>query len=385
MNIEFIFLSLLFFLFVPFHFLLNLQSYYTNKKDHFEILLDHSNHKPKLKKSIMKKTLSAIALATLALNASAQLNNQEISYFNSSKMVYDGIVSKTLKWNSSDDKFEYTGSKNWNDFSSILFNTDGAISFTAGNSWSSPLNGFTNDLITQEALERNYTRMKITYDGLVGIGTDKPLAKLHIVGTVGAGNKGLLLTKETSTGSKNLFFSQDIDDWVYSQSSVKGDFGIFWNDGGTRNKTAGLVIGAHADNTALRIDAKGNVGIGTNLLKNTYNNVSDYFRLAVKGSIRAQEIVVETGWADFVFEDDYNLKEIEDVAKFIIKNNHLPDVPSANYIKKNGVKVGEMQKIQMQKIEELTLYTIQQQSQLQTQNSLINKLINRLEKLEKKN
>jgi hypothetical protein len=330
----------------------------------------------------MKKTLSCIALATIAFSASAQLISEKIPYFTSSKMIYDGAVGKDLKWNSSTDKFEYTSTSSWHDFNSLLFSKDGSMSFIAGNTWTAPLTGFSNNQITQTDLEKNYTKMKIKYNGSVGIGTTNPTAKLHIVGTIGNGNKGLLLSKVTSSGTKNLFFCQDGTDWNYNRSSVKGDFGIFWNDGGVKNKTAGLVLGPHADNTSLRIDANGNVGIGTNLTKNTYNSINDYFRLAVKGSIRAEEIVVETGWADFVFADNYQLKNLEEVANYIEKNNHLPDVPSANYIESNGVKVGEMQKIQMQKIEELTLYTIQQEIKLNEQKSIINKLIIRLNKLD---
>ena len=332
----------------------------------------------------MKKTLSIIALSTIAFSTVAQLNTQNIPYFNSSKMIYDGYVSKNLKWNEKDLKFDYTGSTKWNDFNSILFNDDGAISFAAGNTWNSPLTGFTNNQITQTALENNYTKMKITYDGLVGIGTKNPTAMLHIIGTVGNGNKGLMLSKITSSGTKNLFFCQDSPGWNYNQSTVKGDFGIFWNDGGSKNRSAGLVIGPHADKTSLRIDANGNVGIGTNLKNNTYNSINNYFKLSVKGSVRAEEIIVETGWADFVFEDEYNLKTIEDVAKFITINNHLPDVPSAKHIETNGVKIGEMQKIQMQKIEELTLYTIQQHNEITDQNEVIKNLLIRLEKLETK-
>lgn len=330
----------------------------------------------------MKKKLSVVALAAFTLSSFAQLTSGTIPYYDSSKMVYDGIMGNNLKWNNLEKKFEYTGSTSWYDFSSILFNKDGAITFASGNNWQNPLNGFTNSKISQAGMENLYTKMVISRSGEVGIGTESPLAQLHVVGTYGPGNKGLLLTKDTDSGSKNLFLCQDIEGWVYSRSSVKGDFGIFWNDGGSRNKKAGLVIGPHSNNTALRIDANGNVGIGTTLVKNSYNSIDNYFRLAVKGSIRAEEIVVETAWADFVFEDDYELKNLKDVESFILKNNHLPDVPSATFIKNNGVKVGDMQKIQMQKIEELTLYTIQQQKALKEQNKLINNLINRLKKLE---
>lgn len=331
----------------------------------------------------MKKKLSVVALAAFTLSSFAQLTSVTIPYYDSSKMVYDGIMGNNLKWNNLEKKFEYTGSTSWYDFSSILFNKDGAITFASGNNWQNPLNGFTNSKISQAGMENLYTKMVISRSGEVGIGTRNPSAQLQVVGTVNA--KGLVLSKQTSTGNKNLFFCEDLESWGYSKSSIKGDFGIFWNDGAVKNRTAGLAISPHADVKALRIDSKGNVGIGTNLLNNSYNSIDDYFSLAVKGSIRAEEIIVETNWADFVFEDDYQLKTLNEVEKFILKNNHLPDVPSADFIVKNGVKVGDMQKIQMQKIEELTLYTIKQQKELKEQNKLIKILSNRLKKLEKSN
>lgn len=98
-----------------------------------------------------------------------------------------------------------------------------------------------------------------------------------------------------------------------------------------------------------------NVGIGT-----TSNSaLSSTYKLHVNGKIRAKEIVVETGWADFVFEKDYELRSLNDVEAFIEDNGHLPDVPSAAHVEENGVTVGEMEAILLRKVEELTLYVIE--------------------------
>jgi hypothetical protein len=79
----------------------------------------------------------------------------------------------------------------------------------------------------------------------------------------------------------------------------------------------------------------GNVGIGT---------TNPQYKLDVNGTVRVQEIKVETEWADFVFNDDYHLKPLSEVNTFIKKNNHLPEIPSATEMKANeGVNVGEMQ------------------------------------------
>ena len=80
----------------------------------------------------------------------------------------------------------------------------------------------------------------------------------------------------------------------------------------------------------------------------------------VKGTITATEIKVEsTGGADFVFEDDYKLKSLEEVEQFVQENNHLPDIPSAKQMEEEGVGLAEMNKLLLQKVEELTLYAIE--------------------------
>jgi hypothetical protein len=84
------------------------------------------------------------------------------------------------------------------------------------------------------------------------------------------------------------------------------------------------------------------------------------YKLSVNGSIRSKEVVVEAaGWPDYVFKDDYKLTSIDEVQAFIAKNGHLPNIPSAEEIEKNGQALGDTQKRMMEKIEELTLYIIE--------------------------
>jgi hypothetical protein len=107
----------------------------------------------------------------------------------------------------------------------------------------------------------------------------------------------------------------------------------------------------------LRIDCKGRVGIGT---ENTGNH-----KLAVEGSIGAREIQVEAnGWSDFVFEDNYELKSLEETEQFIKENKHLPDVPNESEVLEKGINLGEMDSKLLQKIEELTLYMIEMNKEL---------------------
>ncbi|PTY02778.1 hypothetical protein DB347_22790 [Opitutaceae bacterium EW11] len=101
----------------------------------------------------------------------------------------------------------------------------------------------------------------------------------------------------------------------------------------------------------------GNVGIGTTA-------VGDY-RLAVKGKIHAEEIVVETGWADYVFEDGYRPMPLQEVESHIKEHKHLPGIPTADEVAAKGVNVGEMQSALLAKVEELTLHLINQEKRLQ--------------------
>ncbi len=128
------------------------------------------------------------------------------------------------------------------------------------------------------------------------------------------------------------------------------------------------------DNVAdLVIDNTGNVGIGT------FNPGT--WKLAVNGHIRAKEIKVETGWSDFVFYDDYKLPILQEVESHIREKGHLKDIPSAKDVEENGVLLGEINSKLLQKIEELTLYTIQQEKTLESQNSQLKKQGEDIEKL----
>ena len=134
----------------------------------------------------------------------------------------------------------------------------------------------------------------------------------------------------------------------------------------------------------LLVKTNGSVGIGT---AETGNH-----KLAVEGSIGAREVKVQaTGWSDFVFESDYQLPTLEEVNSFIQKNGHLKDIPSAAEVKENGVLLGEMNAKLLQKIEELTLYIIdqnekikKQQLEMQHQSSFNRVILNRLKKIEGK-
>ena len=107
----------------------------------------------------------------------------------------------------------------------------------------------------------------------------------------------------------------------------------------------------------------GKVGIGT---INTYG-----YELAVLGKILADEVMIKhpVAWGDYVFKPDYNLMPLNELSLFIKKNQHLPNVPSEKEVMENGYGLAEMNEILLKKVEELTLYILEQQKVLETQQS----------------
>ena len=101
----------------------------------------------------------------------------------------------------------------------------------------------------------------------------------------------------------------------------------------------------------MTINRNGNVGIG---------NANSDAKLTVTGQVHAQEVKVSVTapGPDYVLENDYPLSSLEEIKNYIDQNKHLPEVPSAKEMEKNGVQLGEMNMLLLKKIEELTLYQI---------------------------
>ncbi|MEZ2444933.1 hypothetical protein AB6805_24570 [Chitinophaga sp. RCC_12] len=185
------------------------------------------------------------------------------------------------------------------------------------------------------------------YSGNVGIGTPIPTAKLEIAGaapwTASSWGKAIKLRTAQS---------------IELEAGIR-KFGI-----GATSDSLLYFFSTDTDTTALPVrynlvmTNSGNIGIGT-LTPNNY-------KLAVEGTLGARRIKVtqQANWADFVFHPEYKLPSLHEVETFITKNGHLPEIPTAADVKENGVDVGEMNKLLLQKVEELTLYLIQQQKEI---------------------
>src|SRR5690606_21572868 len=117
----------------------------------------------------------------------------------------------------------------------------------------------------------------------------------------------------------------------------------------------------------LFIHRDGNVGIGTFAVNGA--------KLSVEGIIRARRVLVNADpWADYVFEPTYQLMTINQLEEYITTNKHLPNMPTANEVEAKGVDLGEINRVLVEKVEELTLYIIalnKRMEQLEADNTLL--------------
>ena len=195
--------------------------------------------------------------------------------------------------------------------------------------------------------------------GKVGIGISNPTVYLDILSSehsnadivVSSPNHDTylkLLTQRNNLNTNLHSKSEGNEGWAFAAYSKKrtqsyaGDLNINYRDN-------------NGWKTHLSIDHKtGNVGIGT-------RHPRTGFKLAVAGKVICEELKVQLAneWPDYVFRADYQLPSLEEVETSININGHLPGIPSAANIEaEGGIEVGEMQRLMMQKIEELTLYVI---------------------------
>ena len=237
---------------------------------------------------------------------------------------------------------------------------------------------------------------QVTVDaqGEVGIGTATPFTKLHIVGGEDAGlsntTNGYAMIGVT-TSSSNLIIDNNeimvrngylagtltlqndggqvsvgarttfnVDGEAIKLNGASPNIGFYYNNvyhGFISQETADLFIGVNGGK--LHLDA-------TQIAIGNVKNTADAYKLAVTGKIICEEIRIKlnTAWPDYVFDEEYKMPTLADLGQFVKTNKHLPNIPAASQIEKEGHDVGLMQKRMMEKIEELTLYILQQQEQI---------------------
>jgi hypothetical protein len=189
----------------------------------------------------------------------------------------------------------------------------------------------------------------------LGIGTTSPQAKLEVVG-------GNVSFKGNTLVGTNLGPAAIISGPAYSGAiQIKTNGNVAGNN--NRHLRLGMIDNNAVFLPVINIGEDQNVGIGTTLATNP-----NYYKLAVNGKIGAKEVQVEntsTTWADYVFEPDYKLMPLKFVQDFVKANKHLPEIPSAEDVKINGHKLGEMDVLLLKKVEELTLYLIEQNAKIE--------------------
>lgn len=167
--------------------------------------------------------------------------------------------------------------------------------------------------------------------------------------------------------ASNLYWQQRDQTRIFDGSASSIGF-----DDNTGNITFNTAPPGLADDPiiwqSMTFTNQGQLGIGTTDLGG--------YTLAVAGKIRSTELVIEnlTEWYDCVFEEDYQLPSLSEIETFVRQNKHLPEVPSEADVKANGIALGEMNAILLKKIEELTLHVIQQQKQMEKQQTEIDLL-----------
>ncbi|MET7035719.1 hypothetical protein [Elizabethkingia miricola] len=193
-------------------------------------------------------------------------------------------------------------------------------------------------------------------NGNVGIGTSSPFSRLEVYNEAGKSH----LTLSADDNNANDLSRIDLDYKIQNKDHIVGRISSFYLDSGNGG-TGGL-----------RFFTREAGQLTEKMMIAPNGNIS------VSNKLEAKEIkVTTTPTADFVFEDSYQLPNLESVEKHIKEKKHLPDIASAAEMQKDGVNIGDFQIKLLQKIEELTLYSIEQ-------NKLIKEQQERLKKLEEK-
>ncbi|MEO0404816.1 MAG: hypothetical protein AAF193_08095, partial [Bacteroidota bacterium] len=189
--------------------------------------------------------------------------------------------------------------------------------------------------------------------GRVGIGTTNP-------------NRSLTISNNTATYLNLL--TQNGQEFLIGADANGGVISTMTNHD--------LQLRAGINSTKMIVKANGNVGIGT---------TNPDSKLAVNGIIHTKEVKVDLiGWSDFVFEKDYRLRTLEEVEEHIAEKGHLPEIPSEAEVLENGINLAKMNAKLLQKIEELTLYLIEQNKQSKKQQAEIEALKAKIDQLQNK-
>lgn len=197
------------------------------------------------------------------------------------------------------------------------------------------------------------------------------------------------------SGNNNVFIGNEAGRYITGSSTANTIIGsnAGYNSSGSGNVFLGAYAGyAETSSNRLYVDNSNNTTpliygkFDTNQVGINTTNIPSDFAFAIKGKMITEEVKValnpSSSWPDFVFNEKYSLPSLKAVEKHIKEKGHLQNIPSAEEVSENGFFLGDMNAKLLLKIEELTLYAIQQQKELELEKEKNMELENRLNKLE---
>lgn len=191
----------------------------------------------------------------------------------------------------------------------------------------------------------------INKEGNVGIGSTTPVGDLQLTGL-----SQRMIFSTTTTQQESSARIEFWEDHTNISNSANAHFAIQYDGLGDQLRFRGKQSSSILDVDLMTIKRNGAVGIGT---------TTPSEKLEVNGTIRTQEVKVEASpWPDYVFTPNYKLRSLEETEQFIKKNQHLPEIPSAQEVEAEGLALGEMNALLLKKIEELTLHLIEKDKEV---------------------
>ena len=209
-------------------------------------------------------------------------------------------------------------------------------------------------------------------NGYVGIGHATATERLDVNGNIRINDNGLYFR---GTGDMNHGLGYN----ALGYTTVNGPV-LFGYDGGLLgsntagtynaalrwNNSGNVTIGSQSSFTNCKLTIATNSSVGTDNMINVNDNTgTTNFRVKANGYVYARDITVQvTAFPDYVFEPAYKLMPLYTLDQYVSANHHLPGVPAAAEVQQNGMSVSDMNVILVQKVEELTLYVIDLQKQI---------------------
>jgi len=259
----------------------------------------------------------------------------------------------------------------------LIFGNNGVNEIRFGNTASGGVGAiFVNNTQSYTSATDGILSTYFAANGSVGIGTATPGYLLDVNGSgrftdkltgtdatfaLTTGN-GFIIKGVSATPPNLAYLSNNYFPKFFTRSDQNYGISIFDESTATAIQSADLVNG-NSPQSLLFNPFGGNVGIGT---------ATPSEKLSVNGNVSAKKMIVtQTGWSDYVFNDGYKLRSLSSLETYLKKNKHLPEVPSAKEVEEKGLSVGDNQALLLKKIEELTLYMIEVNKKVATQNSKI--------------